>query len=79
MVKKLILFSLNFQTNKFQRKSNDIKNNRKLLKNIMLQNDSKAFESEWWHYNLASAMSDKVANTKCKCDLFSMQEIFFIK
>lgn len=42
--------------------------NRKMLKKIMLQNGFKAFDSEWWHYNLASAMTDNVANTKWKCD-----------
>lgn len=45
-----------------------IMDNRNMLKKIMLQSGFKAFESEWWHYNLASAMSDKVANTKWKCD-----------
>nr|WP_315140531.1 M15 family metallopeptidase [uncultured Flavobacterium sp.] len=45
-----------------------IMDNRKMLKKIMLQNGFIAFESEWWHYNLASAMSDKVANTKWECN-----------
>lgn len=45
-----------------------IMDNRKMLKKIMLQNGFKAFESEWWHYNLASAMTDKVANTKWECN-----------
>lgn len=45
-----------------------IMDNRNMLMKIMLQSGFKAFESEWWHYNLASAMSDKVANTKWKCD-----------
>lgn len=45
-----------------------IMDNRKMLKKIMLQNGFKAFESEWWHYNLASALTDKVSNTKWKCN-----------
>lgn len=44
-----------------------IMDNRKMLKKIMLQSGFKAFDSEWWHYNLASAMTDKVANTKWEC------------
>ena len=45
-----------------------VMDNRKMLKKIMLQNGFKAFESEWWHYNLTSAMAYKVANTKWKCN-----------
>ena len=45
-----------------------IMSNRKFLKKVMLQNGFKSFDSEWWHYNLSSAMTDKVANTKWKCD-----------
>lgn len=49
--------------------SNDeIMNNRKLLKKVMLQNGFKAFSSEWWHYNLSTAMKDQVANVKWECD-----------
>jgi zinc D-Ala-D-Ala dipeptidase len=45
-----------------------IMDNRKMLKKIMLQNGFKAFDSEWWHYNLASGMTDNVANTKWSCN-----------
>ncbi|OAZ05501.1 M15 family metallopeptidase [Flavobacterium succinicans] len=45
-----------------------VMDNRKMLKKIMLQNGFMAFESEWWHYNLASGLTDKVANTKWECD-----------
>jgi D-alanyl-D-alanine dipeptidase len=48
--------------------SQEIKNNRALLKTIMLKNGFNAFESEWWHYNLKSGMNDKIANTKWHCD-----------
>lgn len=45
-----------------------VMDNRKMLKKIMLKNGFKAFESEWWHYNLSAALTDKVANTKWNCD-----------
>jgi D-alanyl-D-alanine dipeptidase len=48
--------------------SQEIKNNRALLKTIMLKNGFNAFESEWWHYNLKSGLNDKIANTKWHCD-----------
>lgn len=44
-----------------------IKNNRILLKTIMTQNGFNSFDSEWWHYNLQSALKDKVANEKWDC------------
>jgi D-alanyl-D-alanine dipeptidase len=52
----------------FQNLSQEIKNNRELLKKIMIENGFNSFESEWWHYNLKSALKDKVSNTKLKCD-----------
>jgi zinc D-Ala-D-Ala dipeptidase len=48
--------------------STEVKNNRALLKKIMLKNGFNAFESEWWHYNLATALQDKISNSKWKCD-----------
>jgi D-alanyl-D-alanine dipeptidase len=48
--------------------SQEIKNNRALLKTIMIKNGFNAFESEWWHYNLKSGLNDKIANTKWHCD-----------
>ena len=44
-----------------------VKNNRMLLKTIMSQNNFNALNSEWWHYNLQSALKDKVANEKWDC------------
>ncbi len=41
--------------------------NRKLLKEIMLQNNFSSFDSEWWHYNLNGSKTDKVENLKWKC------------
>jgi zinc D-Ala-D-Ala dipeptidase len=34
----------------------------------MTENGFNALESEWWHYNLKSALQDKVSNVKWKCD-----------
>ena len=48
--------------------SQGIKNNRELLKTVMIKNGFNIFDSEWWHYNLKSALNDKVSNTKWKCD-----------
>ncbi len=48
--------------------SEKILNNRKLLKSIMLENNFNSFDSEWWHYNLQTALNDKVSNVKWKCD-----------
>ena len=42
--------------------------NRKLLKEIMLQNNFKSFDSEWWHYNLNGSNTDKVENLKWNCN-----------
>ncbi|KDN55519.1 M15 family metallopeptidase [Flavobacterium seoulense] len=54
-------------SHKYDKLSKDVKNNRKLLKRIMLKNGFKALDSEWWHYNLQSALKDKVANEKWEC------------
>ena len=48
--------------------SDEIKNNRKLLKKIMIKKGFNSFDSEWWHYNLKSALKDKVSNTKWNCE-----------
>lgn len=48
--------------------SKKVKANRKLLKKVMIENGFNSFESEWWHYNLQSALTDKVSNVKWKCD-----------
>lgn len=42
--------------------------NRKLLRNIMLQNNFNIFASEWWHYNLNGAENDKISNFQWHCD-----------
>ena len=48
--------------------SEEILANRKLLKEIMLQNNFKSFDSEWWHYNLNNSSADPVSNQKWRCN-----------
>ena len=52
----------------FENLSTDVKNNRKLLKKIMIKSGFKFFESEWWHYNLNNASKDDLSNFKWKCN-----------
>ena len=42
--------------------------NRILLKTIMIENNFKNIESEWWHYNLTNANKDKISNFKWECE-----------
>lgn len=48
--------------------SRKVKKNRAFLKKVMIENGFNSFDSEWWHYNLKTALNDKVSNTKWKCD-----------
>jgi D-alanyl-D-alanine dipeptidase len=48
--------------------SQEIKDNRLLLKKIMTEANFNSFDSEWWHYNLKSGLNDKISNIKWKCD-----------
>lgn len=43
------------------------RNNRRLLKKMMLKNNFKSFDSEWWHYNLKNSQNDKLSNFKWDC------------
>lgn len=52
----------------YENLSQIVKKNRKLLKNGMLQNNFKIFESEWWHYNLKNANAAPVSNFKWNCN-----------
>jgi D-alanyl-D-alanine dipeptidase len=52
----------------YQNLSRKIKDNRELLKTTMIENGFNLLESEWWHYNLKSALNDKVSNAKWNCD-----------
>ena len=47
--------------------SEQIRNNRMVLKSVMTSVDFNSFDSEWWHYNLKSALNDKVSNVKWNC------------
>jgi len=47
--------------------SHEIKSNRNLLRRIMAKENFKSFDSEWWHYNLKSALIDPVSNFKWDC------------
>lgn len=48
--------------------TDEVKENRKLLKRIMTRSDFKIFESEWWHYNLKNARSENISNFKWHCN-----------
>lgn len=48
--------------------SQEIKFNRAKLKTIMIDNGFNSLDSEWWHYNLKSALNDKVSNVKWNCE-----------
>lgn len=47
--------------------SEEVKENRKLLKRIMLKKKFNSFDSEWWHYNLKSGLKDEISNFKWDC------------
>ena len=53
----------------YTRLSKKIIKNRILLKTIMVENNFKIFDSEWWHYNLKDASKDKISNFKWDCNL----------
>jgi D-alanyl-D-alanine dipeptidase len=48
--------------------SQEVKENRLLLKKIMIEANFNSFDSEWWHYNFKSGLTDQVSNVKWKCD-----------
>ena len=52
----------------YQNLSQEIKDNRELLKRVMTGKGFNFIDSEWWHYNLKSALDDKVSNAKWNCD-----------
>ena len=47
--------------------SEEVKQNRILLKTIMTSSGFNSFDSEWWHYNLKTALNDAVSNAKWDC------------
>jgi zinc D-Ala-D-Ala dipeptidase len=46
----------------------DVLANRKMLKEIMMENGFVPMMSEWWHYNLKNGTKDKVSNFKWECE-----------
>lgn len=44
-----------------------IRNNRKMLKKIMVQNGFREYKSEWWHYDFTGALGNKVSNFNWVC------------
>ena len=52
----------------FKGLSDTIVKNRIFLKTIMIQNNFKIFDSEWWHYNLVDSNKDNISNFKWKCE-----------
>jgi len=52
----------------YENLSDEIKANRKLLKNTMTKCDFRIFESEWWHYNLKNSKKDNLSNFKWNCE-----------
>jgi D-alanyl-D-alanine dipeptidase len=52
----------------YDKLSQKVKGNRILLKNTMTALHFNSFDSEWWHYNLKSALKDNVSNAKWDCE-----------
>ena len=52
----------------YQNLSDEILANRKFLKDIMLQNNFRIFESEWCNYILNCSNKDAVSNKKWRCE-----------
>jgi D-alanyl-D-alanine dipeptidase len=48
--------------------SDEIKQNRKLLRTTMTNSDFRIIDSEWWHYNLKNSKKYKLSNFKWKCE-----------
>jgi D-alanyl-D-alanine dipeptidase len=51
----------------YENLSEEVKQNRALLKKIMRKCNFISFDSEWWHYNLKNASKNKVSNIKWDC------------
>ena len=52
----------------YQMLSDEVMKNRALVKETRLKHNFKSFDSEWWHYNLAAGLYDKIANFKWECN-----------
>jgi D-alanyl-D-alanine dipeptidase len=55
-------------SHKYNNLSETVKENRKLLRHVMTTANFNPFESEWWHYNLKSALNDNLSNVKWDCE-----------
>ena len=54
-------------SHKYPDVSDEVKQNRIVLKKIMISSGFNSFDAEWWHYNLKSGLNDKVSNAKWNC------------
>ena len=52
----------------YENLSDEIIQNRKLLKKVMTNSGFTIFESEWWHYNLKNSKKEPVSNFKWICN-----------
>lgn len=52
----------------YEKLSEEVKRNRRLLRNGMIRNDFRILDSEWWHYNLKNSKNDSVSNFKWNCE-----------
>ncbi len=52
----------------YENLSEEVKENRRMLRKIMTRSGFRIFESEWWHYNLKNARRESLSNFKWKCD-----------
>jgi len=46
----------------FENLSEEVKENRKILRKIMTRSGFRIFESEWWHYNLKNCQKMKASS-----------------
>lgn len=52
----------------YENLSDEVKDNRKMLRKLMTRSDFRIFDSEWWHYNLKNARKEDISNFKWKCN-----------
>ena len=48
--------------------SSQVQKNRDLLKNTLKKHGFRSIYSEWWHYEILGARSEKISNFKWKCE-----------
>ncbi|MFN4197640.1 MAG: M15 family metallopeptidase [Flavobacterium sp.] len=52
----------------YQGFSENIKNNRNLLRNLMGKHGFDTIQSEWWHFNFRQTQKDPISDFKWSCD-----------